>query len=58
MSAVAPHWVIVFAHIMGNPSMPTKEPVFTTLAACRERVRELNKGPVQLWSYVCERVEK
>lgn len=51
-------WAIVLMHLMGNPAMPTSEPVFTTQAACQERTREMNAGPVRLWSYVCERAER
>lgn len=53
-----PTWEIHWQHINGNPSMPTSESAFTTLAACRERVRELNGPRVQLWSYVCERTDR
>ncbi len=51
-------FAIVLVHLMGNPSLPTSEPVFTTIEACQQRTHELNAGPARLWSYVCERVEK
>lgn len=47
-------WVIVWQHLLGNPSIATKEPTFKTKVECIERVRVLNAREHGLWRYVCE----
>lgn len=47
-------YVIVFLHVLGNPSMEIRtEGVFTNRAACERRVAVLNRRERGAWYHAC-----
>lgn len=48
-------WVIVFVHMLGNPSYWTTHE-FDTRSECEAKALSLDKRPVPQWYHACVRV--
>jgi len=52
-------FIIVFLHVLGNPSMEIRsEGVFTDKAACERRVEALNRRERGQWYHACVEVRR